>query len=224
MNQPQCCERRAFDYFVEQFDRLETTDGLTHAAIAISMHAFDDICPAQVVDKLQSLTDRVATRVRGSQPQALLAHLHDVLFGEDAFRGNTCDYFSPLNSYLPTVLESRRGIPITLALVYKAVAEPLGIHVEGINAPGHFLIRVQAGAEQMIVDPFAQGRILTRDDMMILFGGLSRGGGLGIDQLLRVASHRDWVARMLANLRRSLDTMRFPEDSRAMAELQAALH
>ena len=72
-----------------------------------------------------------------------MAHLHDVLFDVVGFVGNVDDYYNPANSYLPNVLRTRRGLPITLVLIYKCVAEQLGLTVRGINSPGHFLASVR---------------------------------------------------------------------------------
>src|SRR5207253_2280148 len=83
-------------------------------------------------------------------------------------------YYSPANSYLPEVLRTRRGLPITLVLIYKCVAERIGLEVQGINSPGHFLAAVRRGernknAEKrggwMYVDPFYGGELLNRDDV-----------------------------------------------------------
>jgi regulator of sirC expression with transglutaminase-like and TPR domain len=77
--------------------------------------------------------------------------------------GNATDYYNPRNSYLPLVLKTREGLPITLTLVYKCVLDGLGLTVHGINAPGHFMAGVESadadGAEpaRMLVDPFEGG-------------------------------------------------------------------
>src|SRR5206468_6452152 len=102
------------------------------------------------------------SRVRGGQPQALLVHLHEYLFTELGFAGNIEDYYNPYNSYLPSVLATKRGLPITLSLVYKIVAERLGLRAWGVGLPGHFLIGVECEpGNKMLVDTFASGRIIT---------------------------------------------------------------
>ena len=69
-------------------------------------------------------------RVRGNQQQALLAHLHQFLFEEQGFAGNSNDYYNPFNSYLPALLQTKLGLPISLSLIYKLVAERLGLSGE----------------------------------------------------------------------------------------------
>ena len=118
------------------------------------MHAMDDVELPGVDERLEVLAERVRAGARSGRPLAVLAHLHDVLFDRERFCGDTQNYYSPLNSYLPVVLENRRGLPIILAVIYKAVAERVGLRVEGINSPGHFLARVFVDGKWIIIDPF----------------------------------------------------------------------
>src|SRR5205814_9053557 len=106
----------------------------------------------------------IRSRVRGHQPQAVLAHLHEYLFEQKKFRGNTDDYYNPHNSYLPSVLESKQGLPITLSLIYKLVAERLGLRCWGVGLPGHFLAGLDLSGSMMFIDPFDQARALSPDE------------------------------------------------------------
>ncbi len=115
---PLCCSSRGFDLLRRQLPILNSPDALLQGAIAISMHQIEDVDPGDIDGQLQSYVDRVRSRVRGRQPQALLAHLHDVLFEEEGFKGNGDDYYSTLNSYLPAVMQTKRGLPITLSQIY----------------------------------------------------------------------------------------------------------
>ena len=121
-NLPLCCSSRGFDLLKRQLPVLNSPDALLQGAIAIAMHQIDDVNPGEIDAQLQSYVDKVRSRVRGRQAQAILAHLHDVLFEEEGFKGNSDDYYSTLNSYLPAVLQTKRGLPITLSLIYKIVA------------------------------------------------------------------------------------------------------
>src|SRR5438105_11705921 len=116
---PLCCSPKAFDLLTRQVPAISSPDALLHGAVAIAMHQIEDVDVSAVDATIQDFADTVRGRVRGSQPQALLAHLHDFLFDEMGFRGNTEDYYNPSNSYLPAVLQMRRGLPITLSLLYK---------------------------------------------------------------------------------------------------------
>src|SRR6476660_8446250 len=184
MKLPVCCSPGAFELLGKAAASIESPDALLNGAVAIAMHQMDEVDAASVDAQLQGYADTVRARVRGRQPQALLAHLHAVLFEEEGFRGNTEDYYHPANSYVPAVLETKRGLPITLSLIYKVVADRLGLRAWGVGLPGHFLVAVDADdvvrapaakgkhkngghepavREPMLVDPFAAGRILTSE-------------------------------------------------------------
>lgn len=202
---------------------LETTDGLLRATIAISMHAFEDVDPDDIDDRLSALADRVQSRVRGGSVQAVLAHLHHVLFDEEGFAGNWQDYYQPLNSFLPAVLESRRGIPVTLSLIYKVVAERVGLTVQGVNAPGHFLARVAVDRDGMIVDPFYRGTVLTEAEAHTRIEQATQRQLPHSRHFLRPASHREWLARILANLQQIYAANLCYDDLAAMNELHSLL-
>src|SRR5262245_28061262 len=137
---PLCCTPRAYGLLTQQIPSLTSLDSLVRAAVAVSMHQMDDTDPAVVEATLQKFADTVRSRVRGRQTQAILAHLHEFLFDEQGFIGNASDYYNTSNSYLPAVLETKRGLPITLSLLYTAVAQKLGIKAYGVALPGHFMV------------------------------------------------------------------------------------
>jgi len=198
---PKFCRPAAFALFAEQSVDWESDRALERAAIAIAMHELEDVDPAAVEAQLDALAQRIRARVRGGSTTALLAHAHDVLFEEEKFRGNARDYYNPHNSYLPIVLRDRQGLPITLALVYKAVLGRLGLSVTGVNAPGHFLVCVEPGGDApMLVDAFTGGRTLNVDEAVRRVEQVT---GMSVSDPARVlgrASHRLWLSRMLANL------------------------
>src|SRR6266566_3353078 len=101
---PLCCAPEAFNLLSRQVGAIESPDALVHGATAIAMHQTDGVDASEVDATLQRYADNVRGRVRGSQAQALLAHLHDFLFEEEKFIGNTSDYYNTANSYLPEVL------------------------------------------------------------------------------------------------------------------------
>lgn len=221
---PYTCRTEAYDLFAAQIPELETTEGLLKAAIAISMHVFDDVDPDDIDCRLLALAGRVRSRVRGDNTQALLAHLHYVLFEEEGFAGNVRDYYHPLNSFLPAVLELRRGIPITLSLIYKVVAERVGLEVEGVNAPGHFLARVKVDRGGMLVDPFYRGSVLTELEAFNRIEYVTKRQIPHSRHFLRAATHEQWISRILANLQHIYAANDRTDDLAAMNELQSLLN
>jgi regulator of sirC expression with transglutaminase-like and TPR domain len=208
---------------VEEVQDLAAPDALLRAAIAIAMHEMEQVEPAAVVRRIDRLAEVVRSRVVSGQGRAYLAHLHEVLFVEEGFHGHDPGGFDTAFSYLPAVLETKRGLPITLALLYKSVADRLGLDVRGINAPGHFLLSVDSGRDRMIVDPYGGGRVLSRDEA---FDRMERAVGTPVQRmsaLLLEASPRQWLARILRNLEAIFVQRQRQLDLRAMLELRAHL-
>jgi regulator of sirC expression with transglutaminase-like and TPR domain len=220
---PVACRLPAYQLFAEQLPIIETTDGLLNAAIAISMHALDDVEPAAVDEELQNLVHRVSSRVSHPSTEATLAHLHDVLFDEEGFQGNSEDYYNPLNSYLSAVLELKRGIPISLSLIYKVVGERMGLDIEGVNAPGHFVCRVKSDQGWMIVDPYVGGGVLTAEEAFQRMEQVTGRAVPRIPQYLAPATHAQWLSRMLVNLQHIFAMNERRSDLAAMSELQSLL-
>ncbi len=220
---PMCCSPEAFKLLARQVKAIDSPDALLYGAIAIAMHQVDNIDPAVVDAKLQSYADTIRSRVRGSQPQGLMAHLHDVLFDEEGFSGNTEDYYGTANSYLPVALQSKRGLPITLSLIYKIVAERLGLRAWGVGLPGHFLCGVEVGGTLMLVDPFTGGRILTKDEAHERMQAMLGPDAEWSDELILPISNRHWLTRMLQNLLHTFGNSGHFADVAAILEMEMLL-
>src|SRR5688572_33103942 len=161
---PLCCTPDAFKLLKRQVGPIESADALVQGAITISLHQVENVDPASVDAQLQRYADTVRSRVRGPQPQALMAHLHELLFEEEGFAGNTDDYYNTGNSYLPVVLQTKRGLPIVLSLLYKVVAERLGMRAWGVGLPGHFFCGVDWDGQLLFVDRLRGGQWWRRDE------------------------------------------------------------
>jgi regulator of sirC expression with transglutaminase-like and TPR domain len=224
---PAYCRPAAYRAFAAELPTLQAGDGLFRAAWAIARHELPEADVVAGASVIANLAHAVRRRVRSPSQQALLAHLHDVLFDVIGFRGNAEDYYNPANSYLPEVLRTRRGLPITLTLIYRQVAAGVGLKVHGVNAPGHFLAEVElqdAGSPQaMYVDPFFGGGVLTENEA---FERIAQTTGRAIDpspEQLSRAMPRQWLARMLHNLQAVFAAAGRERDVYAMQELEGLL-
>ncbi len=229
---PAYCHPAAHAAFAREMPRVDTTRGLLRAAFAIAQHEHPGANVDDAEATIGQLGDTVNARIRSPNPQARLAHLHDVLFDVVGFGGNIEDYYNPANSYLPDVLATHRGLPITLVLVYKCVAEEVGLLVRGINSPGHFLAAVQcpepgqssaAGNQWMYVDPFYRGGLLTEGDVYRRIAEATGRDDPPSPAWLAPATHRQWLARMLNNLQAVFAHTGRERDLYAMQELQELL-
>ena len=113
-----------------------------------------------------SLLDRMAARCRELIAEPTVARdkcriLNRVMFHEHGFHGNTENYADPLNSFLDQVLIRRKGIPLSLSLVYLLVAERIGLPLEPVGLPGHFLVGCYSEEVPFYIDPFNAGRLIS---------------------------------------------------------------
>jgi regulator of sirC expression with transglutaminase-like and TPR domain len=229
---PAYCRTAAYDAFAAEMPRIDTTAGLLRAAFAIARHEQPEADVGQAEATIAELADTVRRRVHSPSIEAKLAHLHDVLFDVVGFVGNIEDYYNPANSYLPDVLRTHHGLPITLVLIYKCVAERVGLDVRGINSPGHFLAAVRNGeptelppkqASWMYVDPFYGGELLDRDDVCRRIAETTGHMPINSSGWLAPATHRQWLSRMLNNLQAVFAHTGRERDLYAMQELQDLL-
>ncbi len=224
-HRPSHCNKRAYACLAEHLPMLDTTRGLLCAAVAVSMHEMDRADPDAVESQVHELTAKIDRRIKSSHPRAVMAHAHDVLFEERGFKGNRADYHNPRNSYLPVVMRTGRGLPITLSLIYKSVVEPLGVPVFGINAPGHFMVGVDGSATDQavravtIIDPFDAGRMLTPDEALAVCRK-AIGDAPMPDDALSPASHQQWLLRIIQNLMGMFDRLGQQADMAAMLEMR----
>lgn len=220
---PICCDPQAYQLLSSQLNVLSSPDSLLVGAVAISSHQLRDVDLVSVDETIQEHANKVRSRVRSSRRHVLIAHLHDYLFDELNFAGNRDDYYNAINSYLPAVLETKRGLPITLSLVYKLIAERLGLRVNGVGLPGHFVVSVHAEGEPMLIDCFDGGRLLSREEahqkVLEIHGPETEWS----DELLRPVSNRHWLTRMLQNLLNVFGARSQYRDVAAVLEMEMLL-
>jgi regulator of sirC expression with transglutaminase-like and TPR domain len=158
---------RAFDRDIH-FSRLVhgQTDAVDLATVAleIARDEYPELDIPSWLSRLDSLGRQLRSRVSATaEPETLIAQLNEFLFAEQGFRGNEQDYYDPRNSFLNDVIERKLGIPITLSLVYLAVAERVGLPLRGVGMPAHFIVKFAGPAREIFIDPFHGGAILTRE-------------------------------------------------------------
>lgn len=155
---------QALDYFaslVQQDDSIP----LFEAALAIAQDAEPDLDLAAALAEVDTLAAtlqrRLAEDASSIQKLRILNHF---FYRELGFAGNVNDYYDPDNSYLHRVLDTRRGIPISLAVLYMELAQQIGLNVKGISFPGHFLMKLSVQAGDIVLDPF-NGASLSKEEL-----------------------------------------------------------
>jgi len=175
---------------------------LAEAALWIAAEEQPGLDPSPWLERLDGMAKRLRPQLAGVRDHLdRVGRLAGFLAEEVGLRGNAEDYYDPRNSLLNEVLARGLGIPITLALVYMEVGRRADVPLDGVGFPGHFLLR-HSLHPQLLFDPFEGGRPLTEDDCRSMLDRLS-GGTLAFDaRLLKPASPRQILIRMLNNLRR----------------------
>ena len=196
--------------FGELLARDDAKIDLAHACLLIAQDAY----PRLEVERYLGDIERMALRLRGRTPQTLgpeerVAALNEFLFEDLGYRGNTDEYYDPRNSYLNDVMDRRVGIPISLSVLYMVVGRRVGLPLEGVSFPGHFLVRLRMRSGVLVLDPFAAGAPLSEADLRerlqrVIPPGLSPNvpvSELPLEQFLEAASNRQILARVLRNLK-----------------------
>jgi regulator of sirC expression with transglutaminase-like and TPR domain len=175
---------------------------LERAAFYIAQEAYPELDVEEYVALLDTMADEVRDRLPVEDyPLRTLKVLNDYLYGELGFKGNQTDYYNPQNSFLNDVIDRRTGIPITMALVYLSLAQRIAFPMEGIALPGHFLIRPIQSEMAIFVDAFNQGEILFEQDCEALLHKMFGDRIAMREQFLAPATNRQFLARMLTNLK-----------------------
>lgn len=139
------------------------------AALIIATAHYPEVSLHPYQTRLDALATEVQRRVgRARTPERRLAALTDYLFGELGFCGNVTDYYDPANSFLNEVLDRRTGLPITLSILYLAIAHRLGWPLVGVGMPMHFLIKYVTPDREIFLDPFHGGAILSEAECQAL--------------------------------------------------------
>ncbi len=208
----------ALDYFASLVAD-DASLSLIEAAVAIAQDEQPNLDMQSVLAEIDALADKLQRRVPAdSVPVQRLWRLNQFFFQELGFSGNVNDYYDPGNSLLSTVLQTRRGIPITLAILYMELATHIGLVAWGVCFPGHFLVKLSMPEGEVVIDPFT-GQSLSRERLDELLVPYRRSRGL-VDEFdaplglfLQAAPARDVLARMLRNLK---EIHRIADDSRRL--------
>ena len=189
---------------LEQFALAAACDeiDLAQMALLIAAAEYPDLDVTEELQALDSLAAGASRRLgQERDPLARANALSEYLFDEVGFRGNREDYYDPRNSFLNEVLSRRLGIPITLSLVYIEVGKRLAMPLVGVGMPGHFLVRFSPGQEDLMIDPFHRGILLSEQECAQRLQEVA-GAAVPWDQsYLAPVSNRELIERILRNLR-----------------------
>ena len=196
---------------LQYFSSLVQSDDefpLLEAAISLAQDEYPEFDIQKVLGEVDQLLARVKKRLP-ADASALqkLRVLNQFFFNDLHFGGNVNNYYDPDNSYLNVVLQTRRGIPISLAVLWLELAGGLGLDVRGVAFPGHFMVKVNLPKGQVVIDPLT-GQSLSRENLLERLEPYRQQGGkrqddfeMPIGLYLQSTSPRDIIGRMLRNLK-----------------------
>ncbi len=193
------------DRLKDLLERHEDDINLAEAALLMAADEYPGIDVGTYLHRL----DELAAGVRGRLPpnatlEDAIVTLNDFLFEEQGFSGNTDNYYDPRNSFLNEVLDRKLGIPITLSILYMEIGRRIGLTFEGLSFPGHFLVKSETEAGDIVLDPFSGGVALSEEDLVERLRerfGEDEAPTAPLAPLLHTAGKKEILLRMLRNLK-----------------------
>jgi regulator of sirC expression with transglutaminase-like and TPR domain len=199
MSSPTTSTRRLF---AAEVARPEQELNLARAALLVAREEYPQLSVELYLARLDQMAEEVQDRLADENaPLVVLGEMVDTLFQRRRLRGNRAAYYDPRNSFLNDVLDRGVGIPLTLGIVLLEVGWRLGLPLEGVNFPSHFLVRYQGDAMNLLLDPFDGGRVRFEDEAQELLDQVYGGMVRVQEQFMQRASRRDMLARLLTNLK-----------------------
>ncbi|PSB20584.1 hypothetical protein C7B65_06685 [Phormidesmis priestleyi ULC007] len=192
----------ARQHFYQEVRQPDEQINLERAALYIAQEEYPDLDVDEYLNALDTIAEDIREQLPiESYPLKIVKTINHYLYENLGFIGNTENYYDPCNSFLNDVIDRRTGIPITLSLVYLAIAQRLDFPMVGIGMPGHFLIRPIQEDMEIFVDAFDQGEILFPQDCQDRLNQMSGQIVEMQPQFLAAVTPRQFLARMLTNLK-----------------------
>jgi len=206
--------------FAEAVSPPDEQIDLARAALLFAAPEYPNLELDRYLTRLDLLAAAAAERLSPAlPPEEVVTRLAEFLHEEQGFQGNRADYGDPRNSFLNEVLDRKLGLPISLSVVWIEVAKRLHLPMVGVGLPGHFIVKWE-GEEELLIDPYDGGRLLTVEDCREQLRG-SYSSALWRDNFLDRSSNREIIARMLRNLKSSYVVLQ--DTDRALAAIQMIL-
>jgi len=200
-------QQRAFRAFEALVAGDDAAIDLALAALLIASGEYPDLNFAQCIAQLDSLALRVRSLLGLPAPDILpqlppetdvlevITAINQVLFEQEGFHGNAEDYYNPANSFLNAILERHTGIPIALSLLYMEVGKRVGLQIEGIGLPFHFVVGCRLPQGSIYSDPFESGHIYSEGECRERVRHMLEGKGKIYAQWFEPVSHKNLLVR-----------------------------
>jgi len=188
--------------FYREIDRPDEEIDLATASLCYAKAEYPDLDIHRYLYALNAIANEIGSQLSGAAyPLKVIKAINFELFDGCGFQGNDQDYYNPDNSFLNRVIERRVGIPISLSVIYLAIAKRLDFPMVGIGMPGHFLIRPDFENAGIYVDAFNRGEILFEQDCQEKLSKIYQQPVELDPAWLAPVSNKQILARMLNNLK-----------------------
>ncbi len=189
--------------FYQEVRQDDEQINLEKAALYIAQEEYPELDVDEYLNAIDKISAEIQTRLpEEPYPLRIVQTINQYLYKDLGFSGNSEDYYNPRNSFLNDVIDRKTGIPISLALLYLAIAKRINFPMVGIGMPGHFLIRPAVNEEMDIfVDAYHDGEILFPQDCQERLNQLAGQPVEMRPKFLEAVTARQFLARMLTNLK-----------------------
>jgi regulator of sirC expression with transglutaminase-like and TPR domain len=208
--------------FLDQIQRPDEALELARIALLVAAECDTNVDVDDELSRIRGWGDELARRIEPDWNNLQkLARLRSFLFEELGFRGDRQDYFSPSNSLLHEVVQRRRGIPLTLGILMLELGWRVGMPLEGVGFPGHFLVRLTGEQSDLLLDPFSRGMIVREADCQRMLRDTTKGRVSYEPGMIASVRRRDMLLRLLNNLKNAY--IRQGEDALALGVVEHLL-
>lgn len=178
-------------------NQLEDID-LEKAVLLLAYWNNPDIDIQEIVSNLDEMAEDIHRVMPASgHPLSFIDIITQHLFSQWGFKGNSEDYYNPENSFIDQVLHNRKGIPITLSVIYILIARRIGIPIIGIPMPAHFIVKYDDGEDEIFFDPFYGGKVYSREECIQY---LNHAKNNNIEEILGGCPNYEIIGRMMRNI------------------------
>ena len=194
----------ATDLFREMVSRPPEQIDLGAATLLIALDEYPGLNMSGYLKRIDALAERTSAQLLSNaaeRPMEAIESINYQLFEIEGFRGNQEDYYDPRNSFLNDVIDRKTGIPITLSVLYMEVGRRIGLKMEGVGMPGHFIVKCRQDGAEIFVDPFGRGEILLEEGCRRKLTQLHGKDFQFNSSCLDAVNHRQILTRMLHNLK-----------------------
>ncbi len=191
-----------FDLIKDAFGKLIETNlediDLEKAVMLLAYWNDPDVDVPSFVNRLDLYAGEIGNHMPVTgHPLAFIDHLNYYIFKKFGFKGNTSDYYNPDNSFINRVMETKKGIPITLSVIYMLISRRLELSIAGVPMPAHFIVKFDNGTDEIYIDPFYEGKIYSQQECREY---LNQANNLNTASILEGCADYQIILRMMRNI------------------------